>query len=448
MIRIVQKIVNKIIGTEKEDNSTSDYITKNSIRLFLLHGFSLGIGFVSNFILVKMAGVSNYGSYVYVFNLLYLLAGFCLLGVDTLLVKKIPVYENTNLSSELKGIIFFGIGFTIIGSIIMAAISGRIAELTGAMGRTGNINWFVLAFPGLLFMSLTFINQASLQGFKKVFLSQVTEKLIKPLLLIGLVLALFYWKKAIDLSGLIWANLVAIGIACIITSIFHQQSISANLKKVQSKYIFSEWSYSAMTFFLLSILAVLNSRIGIFFIGLSKDNDQVGVYNIISKISEAISFALVIVNFVLSPVIAKLFSSNEMEPLQRLITRASRIVLLFSLPLLVLIIVFKKSILIFFGGEFLEGQTSLLILCSGQLINILCGSAGTLLLMTGHQRFSIIALAVSTVLNIALNILLTARLGMDGTAIATASSLIVWNFILYFFARTKINIKTTAFGVV
>src|SRR5204863_9748566 len=105
----------------------------------------------------------------------------------------------------------------------------KVAELTGAIGKTGNINWFVLAFPGLLFMSLTYINQASLQGFKKIFLSQVTEKLIKPLLVIGLVLGLFYWKKDINLNGLIWINMIAVGIAWLITSIFHEQSIGFNL---------------------------------------------------------------------------------------------------------------------------------------------------------------------------------------------------------------------------
>ena len=448
MVRIIQKIINKIIGTERGDDLISDYITKNAIRLLLLHGFSLVIGFVSNFILVKTTGVGNYGSYVYVFNLLYLLAGFCILGVDTLLVKKIPVYENANLLSELKGVIIFSIGFTIIGSIIIAAISGKIAELTKAIGRTANINWFVLAFPGLLFMSLTFINQASLQGFKKIFLSQVTEKLIKPLLVIGLVSGLFYWKKEVNLNGLIWVNMIAVAIAWLITSFFHQQSIGFNLAGIKARYIFSEWTYSAMAFFLLSILAVLNSRIGIFFLGLSKDNSQVGVYNIVSKISEAISFVLVIVNFVLSPIIAKLFSNQELEQLQKLITRSARLVLLFSLPLFVLIILFRRDILLFFGAEFLKGQTSLVILCSGQLINILCGSVGTLLIMTGQQRFSIISLIVSTVFNIGLNVLLTAELGMAGTAIAAASSLVIWNGMMLFFVKRKINIRPTAFGFV
>jgi len=121
---------------------------------------------------------------------------------------------------------------------------------------------------------------------------------------------------------------------------------------------------------------------------------------------------------------------------------------LFSLPLFVLIILFRRDILLFFGAEFLKGQTSLVILCSGQLINILCGSVGTLLIMTGQQRFSIISLIVSTVFNIGLNVLLTAELGMAGTAIAAASSLVIWNGMMLFFVKRKINIRPTAFGFV
>ncbi|MBK5270180.1 MAG: polysaccharide biosynthesis C-terminal domain-containing protein, partial [Bacteroidia bacterium] len=98
--------------------------------------------------------------------------------------------------------------------------------------------------------------------------------------------------------------------------------------------------------------------------------------------------------------------------------------------------------------EFLDGQQALLILCGGQLINILSGSVGLLLMMTGNQRFSIYSLAISTIFNIIFNIILVPPYGIVGASIASAGSLVIWNFLMYFFVRRKINIRPTAFGVI
>jgi len=191
----------------------------------------------------------------------------------------------------------------------------------------------------------------------------------------------------------------------------------------------------------------LNSRIDIFLLGLLRGSEEVGVYNIALKISETIAFGLVIVNFVVAPVIAKLFANGEILQLQQLITRAAQMVFLFSFPLVLLIFLFGQNVLAFFGVDLLNGNKALLILCSGQLINILCGSVGTVLMMTGHQRFSLYALGISTVFNIVVNIILTPGYGVVGTAIATTGSLTMWNLMMYWFVRKKVKIYPTPFKI-
>jgi len=198
----------------------------------------------------------------------------------------------------------------------------------------------------------------------------------------------------------------------------------------------------------LGTLYILNSRVDVFLLGLLRGTDEVGVYNIVLKISEIISFGLVLINFVIAPIIAKLFVKSELRQLQQLATQSARIVLVIGLPLLLLIVFFRKSILDFFGVNFFNGQEALLILCSGQLINILCGSVGTLLLMSGYQRFSVYSLTISTAFSVIFNIILTPKYGIVGTAIATAASIVMWNCLMYLFVRKKLNIRPTAFGIV
>ena len=393
-------------------------------------------------------GVNDYGSYVYIFNLLYLLANFCILGTDTLVVKNVPVYEAAGKFEKLKGVIFFGISAGVFGSFIIAFASEIITTLIGGIKYTGGFNWLILAISSLSMISITLINQASLQGFKKIIWSQVTEKIIKPVLIIILVITIFYSGKKVSLNELIWINLVAIAVTLLITSILHQKSIPFKLKNVKPRFEFASWTHSAVGFFLLGILYILNSRIDIFLLGMLKGNDEVGVYNIVLKISETISFGLVIVNFVLAPLIARLFTNGEISELQKLVTRSAQIILLMGIPVMLVIIFFRTSILTFFGVNFFNSREALLILCFGQFINIVCGSVGMLLLMSGNQRFSIYSLAISTCFNIVFNIILTPKYGIVGTAMATAGSLAIWNILMYLFVRKRIKIHPTAFGTI
>ena len=448
MILLIRNIIAAILGKKQGEDFFAGYVAKKSVQLFLIHCLALVLGFLSNYILVKVAGVNNYGAYVYIFNLLYLLVSFCIMGVDILLVKKVAAYDATQKYAELKGIIFFSIAVVFSGSLVMTIISKKIIGFTGVMVSKTDISWYVLAFLSLLMLSITAVNQASLQGLKKIVFSQITEKVIKPLIVLILVIIFFYVRKEVVLEELIWINIVAIGTAMVITIILNQKSLASKIKKVKAQYDLARWASSSMTFFLLSILYIFNSRIDIFLLGLFRGNEEVGIYTIALRISEVVGFALVIINFVIAPLVVKLFENGELVKLRKLITRSSRAVLLISLPLMLGIIIFRKNILLFFGEGVLGGQQALLVLCFGQFVNVVFGSVGLLLIMTGHQKFSIFSLAAGTGLNIILNFVLVPRYGLMGTAIATAMSLALWNCMMCFFVRKKLDIRTTAFGLI
>lgn len=98
----------------------------------------------------------------------------------------------------------------------------------------------------------------------------------------------------------------------------------------------------------------------------------------------------------------------------------------------------------FFDADLYNGHIALLILCAGQIVNVLCGSVGMVLLMTGHQQYSIFSVLIAVLLNAGLNLLLIPVYGLTGTAIATASSVAAWNIIMYIFVFRKTKISTFA----
>ncbi|MEO6637643.1 MAG: polysaccharide biosynthesis C-terminal domain-containing protein [Ginsengibacter sp.] len=448
MIPLIKKILSPFFGIDFYQKYFNNYIARNSTFLFFIHCFGIGLVFLSNYILVKAAGADNYGSYVYLFNLVYLLVSFCVLGLDTLMVRKTAIYFDAKKYPAFKGLLFFAFRIILISSLVVAVLFKLIATFSTAGSVVEKIDWFAFAFLSLFMLALTTLAQVVLQGLRKIVWSQVGEKIFRPLILIIVIAIFYYLQHAVSLENILWINVLSIGITMLIALFIYRKTIGQKLKNIKPQYSAKDWLTASFTFFIADILYNCNSRISIFLLGMFQDQSSIGVFNIAMRISEVISFSLVIVNFVLSPVIAKLYANGDIERLQQLVTRCARVTLLIGTFLAIGILFFRREILSLFGENFISGQDSLIILCIGQFVNILSGSVGLLLLMTGNQRFSIYSLAAGIAINLILNLLLTPKFGITGAAIAATSSLVVWNLMTYFFVRTKLHIRPTAFGFI
>ena len=424
-----------------------NYIARNSLILFIIQCASIGLVFLSNFVLVKLAGAAVYGSYVYLFNLIYFLNTACILGLDTLLLRKSAIYQGNQNFSALKGLFIFS-GFALLISISIAALLFRfLPGLSGITPWKGHGKAGVFAFLTLGMLSVTTLAQSVLQGLKKIAGSQLGEKILRPLFLILWVVFLYLMRNHLTLSQLIWSNVMAIGIALVFALYTARIAIGKHLAApIRATFENRRWVLAAAAFFLADILYNGNARIAILLLGYFKSKPEVGIFNISLRISELISFSLVVVNFVLSPLIAGLFAQNDRAALQKTITRSSRVILLIGTILFLGLVLFRHHILSLFGRDFESGQVALVILCLGQWGNIFFGSVGLLLIMTGHQLYSIYSLLVGILLNLGLNLWLTPMYGMTGTAIASASGLVGWNLVMYYFVRKKLRIRPTAFG--
>jgi O-antigen/teichoic acid export membrane protein len=197
---------------------------------------------------------------------------------------------------------------------------------------------------------------------------------------------------------------------------------------------------------LISGMMILNSRADIVMVGIIKGPEYAGIYTVANRGAELITFFLNVVEVVLAPTIARLYSSGEMGRLQQIVTKSARLVLGLSLPLTLVLFIWGKWFLMMFGHDFTEGTTVLAILSIARLINAAAGSIGLLLIMTGYQRDSLMGIGISTTMNLVLNALFIPKFGIEGAATATAISMIAWNIILSIQVYRRLGIYATALG--
>ena len=113
-----------------------------------------------------------------------------------------------------------------------------------------------------------------------------------------------------------------------------------------------------------------------------------------------------------------------------------------SLPLVIVFFIFPEFLLGLFGEEFKVGVTAFIFLSCGRLISSFSGSVGNILQMTGNQNIYAIILLIGAILNVVLNLILIPLHGINGAAIASMSSLIVWNLSMVLVVKQKFGFFT------
>jgi len=172
---------------------------------------------------------------------------------------------------------------------------------------------------------------------------------------------------------------------------------------------------------------------------------QVALYGAASRLIQFLTLPLLVLNAALMPLIATRHTLGEQVRLQTLLRSAAALA---STPALLAILAFllvgAPLLHLFYGAGYEAAKPLLLILSLGQLSNVLCGSAGYTLMMTGRQQDMMWFTAAAGVLMIGLGLLLVKPYGAIGVACAAAFSLGMQSLVMWWRVKAALGIWTHA----
>ena len=286
-----------------------------------------------------------------------------------------------------------------------------------------------------------------MHGLHHVIAGQLPETIIQPALFIILMVGAHqFLPRLLMARGAAGVNAAAAATALLVGTVMLRQYLPKAAKGTPPTYRTKVWISGALPLMLFNSTSVINVQAPLLLLGAIKGAETAGIYAVATRVSDLIVFALTSVNIAMAPTAARLWSEKDLSQLQNLVTRSARCALVFSLPIAASFIIFGERLLSIFGEEFSRGHTTLAILSVGQIINVLMGSVGVLLVIAGYAREVAIATAVCACLNIVLNLILIPPLGMLGTALAVTVNLIAWNVLLAVWVHRRLGIHSTALG--
>jgi len=185
---------------------------------------------------------------------------------------------------------------------------------------------------------------------------------------------------------------------------------------------------SGYSFF--SFLLVLSGRIAFysdsFIVGIFRGVEDVAIFGIAAKLTEYLRQLIFTMTRLFSPVVARYDPDTDQASLRRIFYDGSRLHLLFSLPLSMVLFFWGGSLIrLWVGDAFGPSQIVLQVLLLGHIVSFLQGIGGEVLLGVGrHRNFAVLSM-LAAILNIILSVILIKTLGLVGVAWGTTIPLAV-----------------------
>lgn len=394
------------------------------------------IAFGASLIYARALGPHGYGLYAYVIawaTLLTILVGMGLPGYLLREGAKRPASIRWMRHWADRRVLFAGLG----AAVLMACVY--------FLPEAADARWlFVVAALLPLLSSLGSVRSELLRSRGWVARSQWPNLIAGPALMLAVLAILWVWHGRLYPIELV-AAMVGSAFLVLVVNEFQLRRAAPGPKLAPDIKIGIR---AALPFMWLGGLYLLNNRVDLILIGTLRGAHDAGIYAVATRAATLVLFVFTAANLALAPRIARLYHAGDRARLQRMVTAATRRILLVTLPLAIVLVTAAGWLLYYlFGASFTPAARPLQILAGSQLALVAIGSVGTILNMAGQERRSMVGLSIAVVLNIVLNLVLIPRLGPEGAAIATGTSIVFAQVLMWYWIRRHLHLRPSAFGL-
>lgn len=433
------------IKRQKEDNLAVG--AKGGVIAFILQVTTMGLGFLNQIVLARILGAGGTGEVLLALSVVNISALIAAFGMQSAMVRFVPIYVEKGDNARLKGTIYFVLKFCLLLSLIFVSLILLLSRVISVniFHSEGLLRLLPVVAVVVPVYVLNDVTGGILKGYKDTFRALLPHTVISPFfkLMIFLLLSLKGASPLYAIAAFISGELLA--------ALFSLKFLFKKMGRDKPAYDRGEYNKIfdiASTLIFTSISVFLFSHADLWIVGIFASTEAVGIYGVVSRLVILIAFSLGAFSTIIPPIMSVVHASGDRNELQKVVSESTRWSLSISIPIILILILEGKFILKYaYGEKFADGYIALVILTIGQLINVGSGLVGWLLQMTGGHRTFMKITIFGGLLNIILNLILVPRFSIIGAALSTALSLSLVNIISVLVIYTKMSVLTLAKGL-
>ncbi|ULQ48301.1 oligosaccharide flippase family protein [Flagellatimonas centrodinii] len=406
---------------------------------------SLAATLLGSVVLARALGPASFGIYSLALAIVTILALPAQVGIPTLLVRETARTQAAGKWSEMKGLWRWSTRVILVSSLVIAAGSS-LALFLYPRPIKPDLLWAILA--GLVLVPLIALGNArgaALRGLRHIVRGQLPESVIRPLVLVLLVYAVWAGGQPVTADSVMAFHALAAVLAYAVGGEILRRSRPRELASVCADMAGAAgWWRAALPLALISALQVVSSQCGVIVLALFRPEAEVGLYKVAASAATIALFGMQTATMVLSPHLARTHAMGDVERLKKLTALGALVSTALTLPILVIFLAGGRGLIgMVYGEEYDSAFLPLAVLTVGQAVNAMFGCVGALLGMVGYERDAARWLSVSALVNIVLAFVLVPVLGMMGAAISSVASILVWNLAFWLIAKMRLGIDSS-----
>ncbi len=414
-----------------------EILTKASVA-FILKLAGAGLTFAFHVAIARMLGATGSGIYFLAITIMTTVGVVGRLGMDHCITRFVAAHASESDWAGVKGVmkhamrLALGISFLLaLGLFLTANWLAHTVFDEPALDQP--LRYVAIAIVPLACMTLF---ASALQGLRNVRDSVLMQNVFVPLIAATL---LFPFVPLFDVSGAVLAH--TLGITLALGYGFRLWRRAVSHRTAAAVFPVHMLLRSSFPLLVAMLLEQLMLSVPVLFLGMWEESSVVGLFTAAQRTAALVGLVLIAANTIVAPKLAALHRKGDMVELGRVVSQSTLLMTLMASPPLLLLLIAPEWVMTLFGSEFSAGWLMLVIMSFGQLVNVMTGSVGFLLMMTGHERSFLTANAVAVLVCTGLAVLLIPSFGGAGAAVASAVALAVVNLLRVRYVWENLHIR-------
>lgn len=426
-------------------------IKKQSIQSTFYNYLGVGLGFLNVVILLPiLLTEEQVGLFSFLNSFSAIFAGLCTLGIPLISIKIFPRLKDE--SSSHNGYFSFLLLATLLGSVLGVAIFWSAGDwLISEKNSARTFVPFALTFTVLLIFRVFAKNFDSyIRMLMKTVLGTFLENfLLKLVVFIALA---YYWKiHEYSFTILFFIYAFALSLPGIVSIGYVFIKGHVNLKIGAFNKASKGWRKEILTLSVYGLLGTLGSiiilEVDTVMVGNMIGLKQTAIYKTAFFFGLFCSIPARALRRISVVVIAEAWEKNDLSTIKDIYHKSSLTLFLFGAYLFLGVWVNIDYVLQLLPESYAAGKMVILIIGIAQLVDLVSGVNTEIIASSPYYKYTTYFIAVLIVLVIILNYLLIPVFGIEGAALASLISLIVYNLLKFTFLRQKLSYQPLNYKV-
>ncbi len=395
---------------------------------------SLGTNFLVQVLIVRyLTDKSDYGAFAYALSVVTILTTFVALGTDRAIGRFLPIYQERERPDAMLGTVVFVAGT--IASLGIASILFVYGFQDLVNGSLLNDQAGELLLILVILAPIQALDDVLMNGFA-VFSSPraifFRRYVLNPVLRLAVVGLLIFGKQDVEFLAIGYVATGAIGVAVyavLFARLLRRVGVLPQSGRPSFSFPMREilaFSVPLLTTDLVYIL--LNASDVVLLGAITSDAEAVANYRVIQPVAALNLIVLQSFTLLFIPATARLFAKDDREGLRSLYWQTAAWVAVLSFPIFALTFALAKPLTVaLFEQRYAGSAVFLSIIAIGRYYDAALGFNGLTLRVFGNMKAVVGVNMAAAGVNLVLLLILIPPLGALGAAIATASTLLVFN---------------------